>query len=373
MALQLCQSREVWKLPGTIVVIVCNLIASIGCFHFIISILSRNSARKNTFNLYIVFLIFPDWLSTLVAIVSNAIVASKCEIPEWYKDVSHFVFSFYYFSNFYLNCCVAYEIYTMVEESHRLRRTQPPTMRKVFLQVGCVYSLSVLVALWAILDVSWSWYDVKNLDFGSPDGGSFSKIGSMTFAGTTVLVPISFVVGLRIRMWSKRLMQNEGRTRTLYLFFERITIIFVAMYIPGIGLIFAMDKLDIDGNAHYWVELTFDSIIALQALMTLYIVSLKEDISNVVACACFSAGDTTDEVEADLERCDKDAFSVAYPAVSRSGTRTSIAPFSMTEKSETIKALPSSSQSNATEACTEAAPEAEETGSRAGFVRTEEL
>jgi len=292
MTPELCQSREVWKLPGTIFVIVCSLVATIGCFHFIVSILSRKSIRNNAFNLYVVFLIFPDGLKTLSAVTGNVLIAFTCGLPDWYWYVNNFVGSFYYFSNFYLNCCVAYEIYTMVEESHRLRRTQPPTMRKVFLQVGCVYSLSVLVALWAILDVPWSWYTVKTQDFGSSDGGLFSKSGSMTFCIILILVPILFVIALRVRIWSKKLIQNEGRTRTLYQFFDRITIVFIAMYIPGTALIFAMSKLDMDGNAYYWLFVCLDMIKATQAFITLYIVSSKEDIWNaVVACSCFSAGE----------------------------------------------------------------------------------
>jgi len=361
MSLELCPPVLRWQLPGRFLVLLCNLIAAIGCFVFIFAILYKKSTRNNTFNLYVVFLIFPDGFSTLISVIHTAMnfKFGYCDLPDWYWYSANFVRVFYFFSNFYLNCCVAYEIYGMVEGSNRLRRTRAPRKRRVFVQVGVVYSLSILLATWTVLDVSWSYYDTQNLSFGSPtDDGLFSPLAAIIFLGTLSLIPILFVIGLRCRIWSTKLMQNEGRTRTLYLFFERITFVFIGMYVPGIVLTFALSALEENLVIYYWVARIVDLIRALQALITLILVSYKEDIwKAVVACSCFSAGDTTDDEvkKPETEQSDPDATNSTLrgnessslrtpssPFGGRSGTFKSIStPFSAsgTERSETLKTL----------------------------------
>ena len=309
-SLEPCRYTTEWHLPVSLVTTICNFIASIGCFYFISAILRNKSTRKNTFNLYVVFLLLPDGMNTALTGTVGVLKAVRCgtSLPDWYGAVFDFNNFFFYLSNFYLNCCVAYEIFAIAKGSHRLRKIKPPKKRRMLLQVGCVYTMSFLFALWGVLDVPWSFYDSKNDEFGSPQGndGLFNETAAIVFMAVLTVFPILFVVGIRIQLWRKNLLRSEGRTRTLYLFFERITIVFIAMYIPCVALNIAFVGFVDQPNKYYWTERAIHMIKALQAGVTLYIVAFKNDIRKAVKRGCFASGDIDGEGDSShLERGEK--------------------------------------------------------------------
>jgi len=362
-----CSYTSQWHLPVSLATTLCNLISSIGCFYFIFSIVSKKCTRNNTFNLYVVFLILPDGMNTFATTTLGVIRALRCgrSIPDWYGSVYDFNSFFFYYSNFYLNCCVAYELYSIVEGAHRMKKIKPPKMRRLFIQVGCVYSMSILFALWGVLDVPWSFYDSSSDSFGSPQGeGPFSETAAIAFIGALSLFPILFVVAIRIQIWRKKLMPNEGRTRTMYLFFERITIVFIAMYLPCVSLNIVFVLLEPGGNSYYWTERAIHMIKALQASITLYIVAFKHDIRKAVTCSCFSTDDTNDDVEMAIGQSNnfQNSFTARSSYFSES-LRFSVVPFrgigslwtptnnESSNKSST--ATLATSMATAAEACTE--------------------
>lgn len=254
-----------------------------------------------------------------------------------------------------------------------MKRIKPPKMKRLFIQVGCVYSMSILFALWGVLDVPWSFYDSESDAFGSPRGeGLFSGTAAIALIGALTMFPILFVAAIRIQIWRKKLMPNEGRTRTMYLFFERITIVFVAMYLPCVSLNIVFVLLEPGGNAYYWTERAIHMIKALQASMTLYIVAYKGDIRKAVSCRCFATDGTNDDVEMNLER--RDNFPTSFTM--RSGyfsesLRFSIAPFRRIgslcapKNNESInQSSTSTTMATAAEACKETKQETHPIGSQ---------
>merc|ERR1712176_1611330 len=159
----------------------------------------------------------------------------------------------------------------IVKQSRRLSRTPPPAIRRVLTQVGIVYSVSILFALWGFIDVPWSYYNSAEKVFGSPKGGPFSEMGATAMLGSTTLIPMIYVIGIRVRISQKKLLQKEGKTRVLYMFFERIIVVFIAMYFPGAGLNIALSSVKMPTK--FLCEWATHLLVALQALITLYVVS----------------------------------------------------------------------------------------------------
>ena len=331
-----CFYTAKWQLAVTLITTVSCFVASIICFYFGISILSRKFTRKNTFNLYVVFLILPDGLNTFVYALVAVVRLSYCEgkAPPFYEDLLIFINVLYYFSNIYLNCCLAYELYSMVERSHRMKRSKPPSMKRLFLQVLSCYLISFWLALWLVLDVSWSYYNSQGRYFGSTEENAlFSSDSALAFIIVMITVPVLFVVGIRLRLWYKKMMPKTDRTRTLYVFFSRIIIIFIVMYYPNIVLQMSMQRAGNGTVAYYCIERTIHMITALQAFITLWMVSSKDDIRKAATCH----GDVIEGkqgVKWDLERCDK---SMVVPGRQSSVTTflsNSFAQRSMSEFSE---------------------------------------
>ena len=180
----------------------CNIIASVACVYVIVSILRDRDLRKNTLNLYVVFMLFPDIANTfLTFLAGNSRIRNCGDVPDTLFDVLDFYSFFYYMCNFSLNSVVAWELYKLLDQSRRISRTGPPPMKRTLLSVFCVYSFALVFATWGIVDTSWSWFWREKSAFGSPQpGGLFTEIAAISMVGGLVMGFILFVVAIRIHI-----------------------------------------------------------------------------------------------------------------------------------------------------------------------------
>ena len=267
-----CPYNGLW-IAATCVVAITNFVACCGCFWFMGRILTaKKEVRNNTFNLYVVFLLFPDAVNNGIVSIYSVFRMTHCGVvPPFLADVHDFELFFYYFSNFYLNVVVACELFILLKRSSNAQRTKPPPMKRAIGQITGVYVLAFLYALWACLDVPWSFYDQPN--FGSPEGGIFSETAAMAMSVALFVIPIIIVVGIRIKVAIQKIMPKEGQTRVLSLFFERIIVVFFAFYVPTMVLnVLASFMESVQSASFFWTEMAILLLSAGQAMLTLYMV-----------------------------------------------------------------------------------------------------
>jgi len=277
--------------PGFSLVALCNFLASFTSFFFFVVMLLNRKIRSNPYDFYIIWLIFPDALNTILIGLKYTFFSVNQEIlmPTGFYEVRIFVYFFYFVTNFYLNAIVAYEVNTLADGSYHRRKVQPPTMAKVYKQVGGIYLFAILVGLWAILPVSWSIFHFEDATraktiLGSGPSGVISQGTAMIIFGGFVLIPHSYVFYVRIRIAVKKLLPKEGRTRVLSLFLMRILVVFVVFYIPSTALstAFIGNNSKGDTSLYYWMQIVIGILTACQAAVTVYMVSLKDDIRQAV-------------------------------------------------------------------------------------------
>ena len=134
--------------------------------------------------------------------------------------------SFAYFcssANMYLNLIVAYELFGFLRDSHNRKRRNPPTFARVSMQALAVYALSGVVFILRYLDNSNNFNEEETITFFF-----------MVSAGipTLLLSMICFII------WYRNYMPSiGGRMRELALFFARIVLVFIFIWIPAIILI----------------------------------------------------------------------------------------------------------------------------------------
>lgn len=277
--MNLCSSIEpipaIWT-ATTVIGIIVNFLASLGCFYLMASILSTKKLCTNTFNLYVAFLLLPDGMNNLMHAVFSIFRVVNCGgYPTLFIYVYEGIQFYYFFCNFYLNVVVAYEIYSILERSSRRVRTGPPEMRKALLQIASVNFVALLFGIWGGLNVPWSF-------FYKGDDGLFSTMGTMILFVVLMLIPIIYVVSIRIQIWRKDLLPQEGKTKTISIFFMRIMIVFFGFYVPNALLTQFAQPLGTYRDApFFWVERFLHLLHALQAIVTLYMVAYKEDIRTV--------------------------------------------------------------------------------------------
>jgi len=145
-------------------------------------------------------------------------------------------------------------------------------MRKAILQIASVNLVAILFGIWGGLNVPWSF-------FYKGEDGLFSTMDTMILFVVLMLIPIIYVVAIRIQIWRKNLLPKEGKTKTISIFFMRIMIVFFGFYVPNALLTqFAQGHGTYQDASFFWVERFLHLLHALQAVVTLYMVAYKEDI-----------------------------------------------------------------------------------------------
>ena len=207
---------------------------------------NNDTNGNNSFNLYLFFIILPDILYNCITGIAQfyeGIHDGKYP-PNFPLCEMRMGFSFfYYFTNLYLNAVLAYEIYTIVVNSYRRRHTNPPSIRKVYTQVGLVYLFTTLLSLWFIINVPWSPFGFENMTYcitksGSPtaDKQLFSESMGSLIAICIVLPPFIYVFYVGFKVWYNALLPIKGRTRAISLYFFRIVLVFICFYIPNLAI-----------------------------------------------------------------------------------------------------------------------------------------
>mmetsp|Transcript_4560 Transcript_4560/g.10806 ORF Transcript_4560/g.10806 Transcript_4560/m.10806 type:complete len:380 (-) Transcript_4560:258-1397(-) len=278
----------------------------------IAAILSNKTTRKSPFNVYVLFLMLPDALFALINGGHYASRALETSLTPPY-EVSSFGFFFYFACNFYTNGVVTFEVHKLITQSNKRQRTPPPDLRRVYTQVATAYFLTTILALWAALPVSWSLSHISNREegegtMGSPPGGTFSYLAGVILAYTLIVIPpSSYVAFVSIRVWRKKLLPRKGRTRALSLFFLRVIVVFVLFYFPGTMLSVVQYRADNSPSTVFWVRIARGLLNTGQAFTTLYLVSAKDDIREVIVhaysktigqvCCNISASKSNNEVK----------------------------------------------------------------------------
>lgn len=272
-----------------VVVSVLNGVTFICNVFFLAAVLSKKENRVQPYNLYLVALIIPDALNSLGSVLFYTVfptfeVGSPTTVA-WCREI-YFVGYFYFYSNFLINAVVAYEIHQMVIKSHRRMRARPPSIRRVCLQCGCAYSVALLVSIWAVIDVSWSsqtfYYDNEITCIVLPSEKVPWFVPLFIDTVLLFLVPLVYVIYVRIHIGIKGLLPRTGRTRVLSLYFFRILIIFIGCYLPFMLIHTVLIPLFPTIKAISYVALFFGTI---QTFLTLGFAMGKPDVKEAVAAS----------------------------------------------------------------------------------------
>ncbi|KAL3941324.1 MAG: hypothetical protein SGBAC_004298 [Bacillariaceae sp.] len=286
---------------------VISLITSLIHFFFLYALLRKEKIRQSSYNVYIIFLILPDAFVNLTSHgLFNAFVAlngGKDVFPPGYYYLDVWSWFFYYYANCFLNGVVAYEINNLVLRSYARKRTNPPSLARVYKQVAAVYVLATILALFMVVPYPWALYTITDSlkGKGHLGGEVFDETTAMAIGFGIMLLPMFYVVFIRLRIWWGNLLPKRGRTRALSLFFMRILVVFLIFYLPNTVLVALLPEVP-DPDAKYWISIMMGFFTAGQGLINLSLLYLKDDISEAVkeawnltfgrcCCACKGGGE----------------------------------------------------------------------------------
>mmetsp|Transcript_3516 Transcript_3516/g.5220 ORF Transcript_3516/g.5220 Transcript_3516/m.5220 type:complete len:513 (-) Transcript_3516:107-1645(-) len=271
-----------YKVSTVVIVIVQGLIGIYGAL-FVSALLLKKTVRKVSYNAYLIFLVVPDTMVNIFFFAAG--VARLCGSKELlFINGLQWVLVFYYVGNFWMNCIVAYEMFTLVKKSYQREKTNPPSLRKVLSQGSFVYTIALLIAIWYALEVPWSPYSVTKQGtavWASMEGGVFSTKGTILLTTGITVPPTVYVLYIAFTIWWKKLLPKSGRTRVISLYFIRILMVFFVFYYPGIA-IYILKTFVKNQDIFLFMRLSNRVIEFTQALLTLHLSRKKADVNQAV-------------------------------------------------------------------------------------------
>jgi len=279
-----------WLVATNLIVGSFSIVMSLVALFFVFAItILATTTRQSTFNLYIIFILIPDSITNAVEGIRSIYEAAVLDgsIPDGLCYARNYVILFYYYSNLTVNAFIAKEVYSLVLNSYRLRRTNPPALRTVLLQVAISYSYAGLIGAYFVAPVPWSPLTVTNDSVcGTVYGSKYiTGITGIIICIVTSLPMIIYVFWCGYQVWKRKLLPLKGRTRALGMYFVRIVVTFLVFYIPMLGLAMAKTATPLEDHdsIQYFVLLKiFSLIIPFQNIVTIKFLMQKDDISETI-------------------------------------------------------------------------------------------
>jgi hypothetical protein len=251
-------------------------------------ILSSHKVRQNSFNVYLMYLMIPDILFSLLCGVTcllNAINGEywsslMCNFQQWYC-----VFGIG--ANAWLNAVITFQLHTMLKFGNQRRRYTSPTRKTVTAHALSVYLFVAFLGTWGLIGAPW-W----PFHSGPPSGLAclpievdrrstifFWSCFFPLFAG----IPIAYVAYVCYDIWKRNLLPPMGRRRYLAIYFGRLILVFLVMWLPTLLLLFVISTW-----LPPWAHFAGGTWSHLQGALSAGVSLLKPDIyqavKNFVTC-----------------------------------------------------------------------------------------
>ena len=283
MNTRVSQSERGRKIVGGVQVTI-STITLIGLTILILSILSSKQTRSQSFNIYLVYLQTVDAILNLSLITATIFYWQQSndiyddndpddrnqqhETNQYFWSITESVVIFATVANMWLNAIIAYQIYKLLRNSFMVRRTEPPTVKRIFFQSLIVYAVAICVASLHF------WDHQQNSD--NTDSAAAEEWAPALIFGP--IIPFLYILYVSVRIYQTKLLRlSDQRTRVMAIYFGRIVLVFLCFYIPGttfflIGVI----------NYIEWARSVGNLLFSLQGTFSLAVALMKPDVRNAV-------------------------------------------------------------------------------------------
>jgi hypothetical protein len=256
----------------------------------IASILREAEIRRNSFNLYLLFIAVPDFIASFSCFLTCVMSAPKAEYySEAMCGYQAFYLTFAFAANAWLNGVIMYQVHKLLRYSQHRRRYFPPRRKEVLCHAAAVYAYALFWGMLAAFNIqgmplkSHAYYGYACFPMEADDTLTwFFYFVVMPFM---LLIPCTYAFGVMFHIYWYKLMPSEGRSRNIALFLVRIVAVYFFVWLP-----FLLQALV--GNfvtMSSWVNFTTSAISHLQALFTTVVcyytsTDLKASMRAIMLC-----------------------------------------------------------------------------------------
>jgi hypothetical protein len=247
------------------------------------------TARKNPFNLYLLFLMFPDFIYSFMCWITCFMSSLKGEY--WSPAMCRWQSVYMVFgtaANAWLNVATTHEIHRLLRRSHRVARYHPPTRRHVVIQSVAIYFYSLFMALLILVKGKWLPQDV-DAQYGfvclpMQYDRTALLFWYLVFVPLYIGIPTVYITWVFFDVYYHHLLPASARSRSraLTIFFFRITVIFIVFWTPTVVVYYVVRGIAPWGM--FVIGLWSHSQGAVAALVTFMKPDVKEAVMDFVWC-----------------------------------------------------------------------------------------
>lgn len=268
---------KVW-ISWTIVTAIVN----IACLILILGISTSRRARSRSFNLYIVFLTLPDLVFSglcMYTCLSNYIRGEysaqdnpiNCKFQAWYCV-------FGWTANMWMNAVISWRLLDLLRKSNKSQRYVIPPSRAVISNALSVYLYACFMASWTLLDIFP--HRARPVAGVACLPTEYSRTSLLffwiVFMPLMLGIPIGYVAWVVYVCHKKKLLPKGGKRRFLALYFLRLIVSFLVMWVPSIIFIYVL-------SAKWWWTAIFGGTWShMQGLVSAIMCLQKPDIAKAV-------------------------------------------------------------------------------------------
>ena len=263
---------------------VASEVAAAASLTIIAGILHSRAARRNVFNLLIVFLCVPDFVFSSLCGVTCAL---SYKADEYYGgplgcEWQAFYVIFGFTGSMWMQVVIAAELRHVLRCSHERRAYVQPTLRQVLRRAGAVYALSLFIASWMFVDaipllvVAGSGMACVPLAY---DVGSEAFLWCV-YLGLVALLPLGGILYMAWDVFSHGFHRGlSGAKRELLNFFVLVLAVYLVMWLPSIVTMWIFDARMPGGNAFNFFGGLWSH---LQGLVSAFLFLRKRDVLEAV-------------------------------------------------------------------------------------------
>lgn len=271
------------------------------------AVLLKKKTRRNPFNKYLLYIMFPDVVFTGTCAIQCAYLAAA----GGFTDPALCKFQSFYLiwsaaSDSWLNAVVAFEIHRLLKASNRRLRYFPPTNKAVGCKSVIVYLFAAFLASWGVVSVPWLPHRTNAANGLVCLPVEFNRASTIffwvVFFPLLIAIPLVYAVCVTCHVLYKGLLPPSGKKREISIFFLRIIVVFGLMWLPALLIFFAL------GGTNPWV-LYFSAIWAhMQGTVSAAVCMIKLDIrlavKDFMTCRTFQSNREFDNRNKSCRRLD---------------------------------------------------------------------
>jgi hypothetical protein len=274
-----------------------NAVVATACLIIVLSILRSPKVRSNPFNLYLLSIAAPDFLSSFFCLLTCALSAPK---GSYYSEVMCGFQSFYltwgFASNCWMNAVIVFQIHKLLRYSHVRRRYSPPTRRTVALHAAIVY---LYAAFWGFIGV-WNIQGLPHKTYAYYGFACFSMeydqastlFWWLLFVPCFLGLPVVYFTYVIYDIWKRDLLPPMGRRRNLSLYFFRLVFVYFCMWLPFAAVCTVGNFVHISSWI-FWAGSAWSHLQGLaSSLVSMTKPDIKEAVVSLLCCRFPEEGET---------------------------------------------------------------------------------